>query len=566
MKKTYVLAVCVAVIGSLLSCSKNNTTAVEGQDGAISESAFDSVMSGLSGKVPAVNLLDKVSVWPVNDEGTDLADKPFEEVLDIGSAITFNGKEQKYGKKQFVYAHISTEKGTDGWISAYRVAENAIPVVVVQDTFLYSMPNDASTTSVKVRAGQIGGAYIDAGRINGFVKVSYCVYYGPQNYSDRYDGFIKSEYVSGSKSDIECAQYMVRAVETPSQWGDFAEFALESESVLVRGVSNLPANAVAVPFDGKTLPDESAVSQGIAFESAPSVVAAPVVAGGSFVPWYAVSVNKKAYIVKLDPKEGASVNKLAGSLSLNLANKSVMGNSTVLMQDLAIKKQNDDDASKLDWIGSLNLGEVVSSTGKEMERDKVTYVEITRCDGTKGWANKTFICVESFPAAVDANGEAKLFKEPKKLSVMNGKTVSKYQIVAVNKDVSSQEWYSVSYYDEKAKRLMAEVYIPNDDEVKLVTGKQLNAALLLGKLKASESGKFKSEQSKKEYQECLATLIDSQSNGYVDHAEYEKYLPAAPIAQPAAETIDAGDSDAVIPSVSDSNSSDDVVVTTETAE
>jgi hypothetical protein len=562
MKKLCVVAAVAVIAALFVSCNKDNNQSAGGTEsfGSVTEGSFDSGNAkNNSGDMPAVNLLDNVYIWEA--DGSNLADKPLKEILDIGSAITFSGKEQKFGKEQYTYAKIKTPKGTEGWVSAYRLAENAIPVVVTDDTFLYSLPDEANPTAVQVHAGQIAGAYIDVGKINGFAKISYCVYYGNQNYSDRYNGFVKTAYLSQNRKDLDCAQFMVRAVENPAQWKDFAKFALDSKSTFVSQASGYANNAVAVAFDGKILPTADALANGQSVSATTTIVAIQVVADGKFVPWYAADVDGSTLLLKVDPAEGAVISKASNTSALSLSNNTVTGNSVVILQDLAIKKENEDDSKKLDWMGSLNLGEVVNATGNTKTVDKVDYVEIERCDGTKGWANSTYVIVDSYPAAIGGSSEVKLFKEPKKLSIIANTTVPNYQVVAVNSNTESG-WYSISYYDQGAKRLRSEVYISTDDEFDLATGAKLSAAILLNKLRATENEKYKDENVKRQYQTCLATLIEKQGSGFIAESEYAKYKPAVVVISSSEVYDDSSSTSSAV-----TNSGDDtVVVTTEDVE
>lgn len=525
MKKMGVFLGLALIMAVSVSCGNKKNGVSADATGSSSEQSFDGAASALQKGVPAVNLLDVVCVWPRN--GSDLADKPFEERLDIGSAVTYNGKENQFGKNKYTYAEISTPKGTTGYVSSYRIAVDAVPVVVMEDTFLYSLPDSTCPTATRVSAGQIAGAYLNTGLVNGFAKISYCVYYGSQKYSDRYDGFVQSGCLSQGTDDIECAQFMVRAVENPDQWKDFAKFALESESTLNRPVENV-FDVPAYSFDGKTAPAVDAAPIDLHEVESITVNAIPVVMNGALTQWYPISVNGTPAVVKIDGTNGAAFLKNVAQYQLSLENRTFRGDSVILIQNLALYAENKDDRDKLEWKASLNMGEVVSTSDNTKNKDKVTYVQITRCDGTTGWANTTFVSKASFPAAMQNKNEVKAFKEPKKLSVIANYTVPNYQIVAVNKDIAPTGWYSVSYYDQNAKRLMSDVYICDEGDFSLNTGDRLNAAILLNKLRASETEKFSDASHKESYQQCLATLISKQGGDYIAAEEYAKYLPAMP--------------------------------------
>ncbi len=512
--KKYACAVIVAVVFTCISCNKTGNTAQTGSGGSL---------FGGSKTVPAVNLLDNVYIWNATDGKLD--EKPLPGQLDMGSAVEYMNEEQTFG--QYSYAKIRTNSGSEGWISAYRVAENAVPAVVAETTVLYTFPLKTCPSIRRVPAGQIVGVFCASCAVNGFVKIAYCTYKNDGTYTDRYTGYVPLELLSSSKNDIECALFMVRANRDSSQWTTCATFAGKTNSIFNNTVSFSLRDPEIFNYTGSDNPETSDNyhdGKGIPVSGEIPVISIPLLNGSEPTRWLPAFTDGNPCIVRLWSQYRENGAKLDQPVSSNITQHpdinelAIPVESTVLMQNLSLKDKDEKDPSKLVWKAALNLGESVHLTGQEFtDSNKVTYAELTRVDGTTGWAYKDYIAENSFPSYIPPSSESPcIFKEQKTTSYIKDVTLSDYQVIAIHKiDGVSDDWVCISYVDQNTRKLRRNVYVEqgvtysnngklNDDNV--------TAAILLAKLNHLAEEEFKNEDDRTSYQFVYANHIENCSD------------------------------------------------------
>lgn len=484
MKKNLAILLCLLVF-FFISCNNNDKTSALGLGTEISEEPKI---------LPAVNLTDKAFIW-VESEG-NLDDKPLEEKLDMGTQFDFLGEEKTFGK--YNYIKIKTKLGSEGWISEYYSAKNAIPAVVAETTILHTFPDLTALSERRVPAGQIVAVYIDPGVINGYAKIAYSTYKNDGSKTGRYVGYINKKLLSTSKKDMDCALLMTRANQDNTQWATCVTLAFKIDSIFKTYLINEDvSDSDYMLFDytgsGNPITDKAKYTNDMAnLVSATKIEALsiPLLNGEEATRWVPVMADNEPFIAHINSYSNPKGLRIDDCISSKITNHpnvtnydynpTLPGYNVAILQGLPFYDRDANNNAKVVWKGSLDIGEDVYIVYEEEDGENdcefkaangVTYLHIRRADGTEGWANKKFIYRNSLPSYIVSQEEVNIFSEQNYTAFIKNVTVKPNQFVATSVDSSSDDWEQISFYDSEKDKIY-DVFVPKNTSFSITSSNE----------------------------------------------------------------------------------------------
>jgi hypothetical protein len=367
--------------------------------------------------------------------------------------------------------------GTIGWISTVRLAKNAVPAVVVEESGLYSKPIVTAPINRTLPAGQIVAVSLEKGNVNGYAEITFS-YYDGNTLSNPETRYISYDRLSVSSNDMEAAKLVLKAFRNPDMSGDFFKLAFGLGSIFdTNGIFQDTAQV----FKDTDLGSESIVTT-----NEVKLLAVNPLDSGEAMPWYLGQLGNNELVWVYS----ASVD-ISPPLREKLADRPKLKDNTTYRGDgvqsinlypgLSLRKMVKDDQGRESLIGysALEMGEVVYSSSKEFQYDNIDFLYVDFPNGDGGWASRSYIAENARPAVMTDEGTP-VFKEPK-LTALTSIKLQKYQVIAVHND-SVSGFLRISYLSREDNSLHKDVYIQSSNASFSYKENDVHAALLLEKL------------------------------------------------------------------------------------
>ncbi len=426
--------------------------------------------------IPSVVLRDEVGIW--ENENGKLSDRPL-SLLDMGEEVMYLSSDEEFsvGSNSYSFSHVRLDDGTEGWVSTFRLAKNAVTAVVVEQSGLYKKPLITTPVNRIVPSGQIAAASLDKGIVNGFVEITFSFYVdgrisSPETY------YIEFETLSVDEKDLNAAQLVLKAFRLPDQRDDFFSLAASLESIF--------DSFIRLDADSLIYEDYDPSAPAIANRETSRVLAINPHTEGNAEDWYAIIDSSE--LLGWTQADSAVTNQPLRKMIVQrprLKDNSVYSGNGVpsvnLYQNIALRKKSADEqgSETLAFFETLEMGEIVYASDQEMTYEGRNYIFVESPNGYAGWSSKPFIITDA-KAAVVTGGDVRVFEDPR-LTALTTIKLDRLQLVAV----SSQRYdgfLKISFIDRNNGKLHTGVYIQSNQNSLSFEKNDVNGAILLQKL------------------------------------------------------------------------------------
>ncbi len=433
--------------------------------------------------LPAVVLRDDARVW-LNEEGV-LSSNSI-DTLDMGSELIWLGvdEELKSGSNSYLYSKVRLNDGREGWISTVRLVKNARAAVVVEPSRLYSKPSVTTPLEQIVPAAQIVAVSLDKGNDRGFAEITFS-WYDNDRISSPVSRYIEYDNLSSAPRDIDVARLVLKAFRNSDMSHDFFNLAFSLDSTFNNRVTPKSGTRAFAEWD------ESSDSIMLG-EQEIDVLAVNPHTEGLYDPWY---------IVKMDTGElrwiqrGSAIFRPVLSERIDIrpelqdfSGRTGKGVPSVnFYQGLAFRKlvQDKDGNDILVPDSSLEIYEVVYSTGNERVFDDITYLQIEKNNGETGWASKAYIAELARPAVILSSSGIPVFREPKLTALENFK-LDLFQVLAAYEE-QEDGFMKISYISVEDGSVKRDMYIQSSVADFSYDKNCIDAAVLFDRMNKAET-------------------------------------------------------------------------------
>ncbi len=212
MRRALFLCSAIASALLLLSCQKNQSTALPPAAIADSKSCFS---------------LTDITFWDLS--GTTLTQKGS---VQVGEKLALLGQSRHVtmGGKERDLLRARRDTGAEGWVRGDYVISNAILAVTTADAVIYSVPRNTAATTDSIPRMTVLAIHSDSGGMP-FIHVSF---YDPQQSTVRNDVYLRNEGVSARPDDVQAAILLQLAAESNNQ--------RQREAFLTSGIKDYPGS------------------------------------------------------------------------------------------------------------------------------------------------------------------------------------------------------------------------------------------------------------------------------------------------------------------------------------